>query len=128
VLTQYRAGVQSATLGRRAAAIIVDWLASTGVMVLALGAAAYLTTDGAFAILGIFYAEIVIFTAILGGSFGQLLLGLRVVSINGGRLAFWRIALRTLLICMVIPAVIVDRDGRGLQDRAVGSIVISTRT
>jgi len=119
--------VHSAPLGRRAAAIVIDWIASTGVMILLLGPGAYLTSDGGFTLLGIFYAEIVIFTGILGGSFGQLLLGLRVISINGGRLAFWRIAVRTALICLVIPAVVMDKDGRGLQDRLVGSIVLRAR-
>jgi len=35
--------------------------------------------------------------------------------------------LRTLLICLVIPAVIWDRDGRGLQDRAAGTVVVKAR-
>jgi uncharacterized RDD family membrane protein YckC len=119
--------VQSAPLGRRVAAILIDWFTSTGVMMLFLGPGAYLTADGGFTTLGIFFGEIVILTWILGGSFGQLLVGLRVVSIFGGRLAFWRIAARTALICVVVPAVVMDKEGRGLQDRLVGSIVLPVR-
>jgi hypothetical protein len=47
--------------------------------------------------------------------------------LDGGRLSLWRIALRTVLVCCVIPALIYDSTGRGLQDRAVGSVVIRTR-
>ena len=39
-------------------------------------------------------------------------------------LGLGRAALRTLLICLVIPAVVMDSYGRGLHDRAVGSIVL----
>ena len=119
--------MQAASLGRRAIALLLDWLTSTGVVLVVLGAGAYLTTDGSLTILGVFYAEIVILTWLLMGSFGQLIMGLRVVDLAGQRLAFWRIAVRTALICLVIPAVIQDQQGRGLHDRAVGSIVIATR-
>jgi uncharacterized RDD family membrane protein YckC len=67
----------------------------------------------------------VIFTFLLGASFGQKLLAMRVVNnFNGGRLSLWRIMLRTLLILLVIPALVMDSDGRGLHDRIVGSRVI----
>ncbi|MCH9840602.1 MAG: RDD family protein, partial [Actinomycetia bacterium] len=72
----------------------------------------------------IFYVEIVVFTFLLGSSFGQKLLRMRVVNLYGGRLTFWRIILRTALIILVIPALVMDPDGRGLHDRIVGSRVI----
>jgi hypothetical protein len=50
-----------------------------------------------------------------------------VLTVYGGRLSLWRVALRTLLICLVIPAVVYDSDGRGLHDRIVGSRVFRTR-
>jgi hypothetical protein len=55
-------------------------------------------------------------------SFGQRLLGVSVVGMDGGRLALWRIVVRTLLICLIIPAVVYVNTGRGLHDRAVGSV------
>jgi uncharacterized RDD family membrane protein YckC len=67
---------------------------------------------------------VIVFTWLLTGSFGQRLLGLRVVRVDGGRLGLPRIVLRTLLLCLVIPAVIWDSHGRGLHDRAAGSIVV----
>ncbi len=45
---------------------------------------------------------------------------------DGSRLGLGRVALRTLLICLVIPAVVIDPSGRGLHDRAVGSVALRT--
>ena len=38
-----------------------------------------------------------------------------------------RAALRTLLLCLLIPALIWDRDGRGLHDKAAGTVVVRAR-
>jgi uncharacterized RDD family membrane protein YckC len=35
--------------------------------------------------------------------------------------------IRTVLLCLVIPPVVYDADGRGLHDRAAGTIVLRTR-
>jgi uncharacterized RDD family membrane protein YckC len=53
------------------------------------------------------------------------LLGLRVVRLGaGGRLGLLRAILRFALLCLLIPAVITDRDGRGLHDKAAGTAVV----
>jgi hypothetical protein len=49
--------------------------------------------------------------------------GIRVVG-RTRRLGLVGAALRTVLICIVIPPVIWDSDGRGLHDRAVDSLVV----
>ncbi len=114
----------SAGFGRRLAALTIDWFASLGIALLVFRQYAYGSGDSMLATVAIFYIEIVFFTFLLGASFGQKILGLRVVSLQGGRLAAWRIAVRTLLILLVIPALVMDSDGRGLQDRLVGSQVV----
>jgi uncharacterized RDD family membrane protein YckC len=119
--------VHSAPLGRRVAAIALDWLASIGVVLLVLGTGSYLTSTGSLAILAVFFAEIVIFTWLITGSFGQKVLGLSVTRTDGSRLAFWRIAVRTALICLVLPPVVMNDEGRGLHDLAVDSIVTKVR-
>ncbi len=60
-------------------------------------------------------------------SFGQRLLGISVVRLDGGRLSLWRIVVRTLLIFLIIPAVVYDNTGRGPHDRAVGSVAIRSK-
>lgn len=111
-------------LGRRIVALVVDWLVATGIAMLVYGAAGYASNPVALATLLAFFLEVTLLTWLIGASFGQRILRLRVVRLDGGRLGLGRSALRTGLICLVIPAVVMDSSGRGLQDRAVGSVVI----
>ena len=113
-----------AGFGRRLAALCIDWFASLGVAVLLFRQFAYGSPESMIATVIIFYFEIVLFTFLIAASFGQKLLKLQVVSINGGRLALWRIAVRTFLIILVIPALVLDSQGRGLHDKLVGSEVV----
>lgn len=114
----------TAPLGRRVAALAIDWGASILVARLAFPQVGYLSEEGPWAVLAIFFAEVTVLTGLTGASFGQRLLGLRVETLEGRRLPLWRAAVRTALICLVIPAVIFDAQGRGLQDRATGSICV----
>ena len=86
--------------------------------------AEYGSRDSVLATLAIFALEIIVLTWLTGSSFGQRILGIAVVSETGGRLSLWRIIVRTLLICIVIPALVYDSQRRGLQDLAVGSRVV----
>ena len=47
-----------------------------------------------------------------------------VVHIEGGPLSLLVAVLRTLLICLVVPPVIYNRDRRGLHDLAAGSVTV----
>ena len=114
---------RTAGLGRRAAAIALDWLVALLLARLIPGAE-YGSGDYALATLAIFAFEIIVLTWLTGSSFGQRILGIAVVSENGGRLSLWRIIVRTALICIVIPALVYDSQRRGLQDLAVGSRVV----
>ena len=116
-----------AGLGRRVAAIALDWFASILLSRVIFGQLTYGSPESSFAILMIFIAEVVIFTWLMSASFGQRLLGVSVVRMDGGRLALWRVVVRTLLICLIIPAVVYDNTGRGLHDRAVGSVALRSR-
>jgi uncharacterized RDD family membrane protein YckC len=114
-----------ASVARRLGALAIDWFASLGIAVLVFREFAFGTPQSMLATTSIFFVEIVFFTYVLGSSFGQKLLGMRVVNnLTGGRLSLWRVPLRTLLIILVIPALVMDPDGRGLHDRIVGSRVI----
>ena len=114
---------RSAGLGRRAAAIALDWLVALLLARLIPGAE-YGSADYAIATLAIFAFEIIVLTWLTGSSFGQRILGIAVVSETGRRLPLWRIIVRTALICVVIPALVYDSQRRGLQDLAVGSRVV----
>ncbi len=56
---------------------------------------------------------------------GQFALGLRVASIDDRQhVGLGRAAVRGLAIALVIPALFVDGDGRGLQDRLTATAVV----
>ena len=111
-----------ARLGRRVAAIAIDW----GLAYL-LAWAFFLRsgpTPDPFTILAIFAILQIVFIALLSGSIGHLVLGMRVVPLVPGWVGVWRPAVRTVLQCIVIPAVIWDRDQRGLHDRLAGTVLV----
>ena len=111
--------------GRRIAALVVDWLACLLLVRLFLPRIEYGTPDSSLVTLGFFLVELTLFTWLVGASFGQRLLGVAVVRLDGeGRVGLVRALLRSVQICLVIPAVVWDRDGRGLHDRSVGTVVV----
>ena len=114
----------TASFGRRAVALAVDWLLSIGISLLLFPQFAYGSTGSSFATLLIFAVEVIVLTWLTGASFGQRILGVTVVRTDGTRLGLGRVVLRTILICLVIPPIVVDSDGRGLHDRAVGSVAL----
>lgn len=108
-------------LGRRVAALAIDW----GVAYL-LSWAFFPTELGTdpFITLGLFAALQYLFLLIVNGSLGHLLLRLRVVPLGGGYLGVWRPLVRTVLLCLGVPALIWDRDQRGLHDKAAGTVLV----
>ena len=107
--------------GRRVVALFIDWFAALLVSQLLVGTPQ--TSLESFATLGIFFVEVSLLTWLSGASFGQRLVGLRVGGLTRP-LGFTGATIRTLLICLVIPPLIWDADGRGLHDRAMGSVVV----
>ncbi|MFD7326558.1 RDD family protein [Streptomyces sp. NPDC059875] len=108
--------------GRRIGALAVDWALC---MLIAYG----LVTDGYSQATGnwalvILLALSVLTVGTIGSTPGKRLFGLRVASVNGGRLGFLRVVLRSVLVCLAIPALIWDRDGRGLHDRLSGAVQV----
>lgn len=74
--------------------------------------------------LPLFYVVTVLFLATTGTTVGKRLFGLRVVRLDGARATIPQVLLRTLLLCLVIPAVVWDRDTRGLHDKALGTVEV----
>lgn len=109
------------SLGRRLAAISIDWFASYAI------AFAFFAGGGTYSerIVGtrlstplIFVAEYAILIALTGASFGHRLLRLRVVDVNHGGLPTLRqVLIRTALMAIVITAITYDEDGRGIHER-----------
>ena len=106
-----------AQFSRRLAAIAVDWAIATGIGWLLFG-------GDALAILGVFAVLQVVFISTMSGSVGHLLLGMRVVPINPRWVGVLRPLARTVLLCLVIPAFIWDKDERGLHDLLAGTVLV----
>jgi hypothetical protein len=108
-----------ARLGRRIGGIAIDWAIS---LVLTYGI--FRQDPDGFITLGIFVVTQILFLLVLNGSVGHLIVGLRLVPLRPGYLGVWRPIVRTVLLALLIPAVIYDRDQRGLHDRWAGTILV----
>jgi hypothetical protein len=105
--------------GRRLGALLVDW-AVAYLIVLAFGWHPE-SEQGQWGVLAIFAAEHLLLLSTLGYTIGKRIFGMRVGKL-GGPLAPLSVVIRTVLLMLVIPAVIWDRDGRGLHDRLAGTV------
>ncbi|NJP48392.1 RDD family protein [Actinacidiphila epipremni] len=111
-----------ASVGRRIVALLIDWFLST---LIAYGLIAHrdvhLANNWA---LVVFAGVSMIGLALVGATPGKLIMRTRVVSVDGTRLSPLGALLRTILVVLVVPAVVFDRDTRGLHDKAVKAVQI----
>jgi uncharacterized RDD family membrane protein YckC len=112
-------GVELAPLGRRLGALLMDWLLAV--------VATWIFVDprGSYvpiAVLIGLYAGGVGFFAQTPGMVATRLRCMSVV--DGAPVGPLRAILRALLLCLVIPAVVMDDQRRGLHDRAAGTVVV----
>jgi uncharacterized RDD family membrane protein YckC len=107
-----------ASLGRRVLALLVDWLLSV------LVASAFLDGLGSFGPLVVFAVVQVLLVGTVGFSVGHRLLGLVVVRADGRAAGPVAALLRTLLLLLVVPALVLDEDSRGLHDRVADTVVV----
>jgi len=114
-------------IGRRIAALMIDWAIAYVIALIWLGLSA-LTRPGAgqFATLGIFGLLQIVAIAALGGSIGHRMLGLAVMPLRGGWVGLWRPVVRSLLLCIVVPALVWDSDQRGFHDKIAGTVLVRT--
>jgi len=114
--------------GARLVALVVDWVVCTIVAFLLFGSRV-LTGSGwsSWTTLLTFFVETTVLVAFAGGSAGQLICRLAVVRLDNQPVGLLRGALRAALVSVVLPAVIIGTDRRGLHDLAVGTAVVNRR-
>jgi uncharacterized RDD family membrane protein YckC len=79
-------------------------------------------------VLAVFGVMHLLLVGTVGLTIGHRVVGLQVRSLGGtGRVLPLQALARTLLLCMFIPAVVWDRDGRGLHDKVPGTVIVRTR-
>lgn len=105
-----------AGFGARLAAFALDALACNLIALGLLRDQVWLTP--------LFALEVFLLTALIGASAGQRLCRVRVARLDGRPVGLARAAVRTLLLCLLVPALVWDRDGRGLHDRAAGTVLV----
>ena len=108
--------------GRRIGALAVDWG-------LCLLIASGLITDGydqatSNWTLMVFFAMSVLTVGTIGCTPGKRIFGIRVLALDTGTVNPLRALLRTVLLCLAIPPLIWDRDGRGLHDRLARTVEV----
>lgn len=115
-------GVNSvAGFGRRLVATFVDWI----VAMLIASAFTDTANDQGWATLAVFAVLNIATISTVGAGIGGRLLRIRVARMDGANPPVISVVLRTFLLCLVIPAMIWDRDNRGLHDRFSYSVVVS---
>jgi uncharacterized RDD family membrane protein YckC len=111
-----------AGFGTRVQAYLVDAVGSGLVAVAVFGPGRGFWTLLTFAVVTI------VSLTLFGQTPGMRLLGLRLAHPRAGeQLAWWRAVVRTALLCLLVPALVVDADGRGLHDRLTGTAVVRDR-
>lgn len=109
-------------MGRRVAAIFLDWMIAVGISVLIVrGVNANLP-------LLIWFVIGIAAVTLFGFTPGQYFLKLRVARIEGPiAVGFVRALARQVLLIFVVPALFTDGDGRGMHDRATGTALVRSR-
>jgi uncharacterized RDD family membrane protein YckC len=110
--------------GRRLVAILIDWTLCQLIASAWFGVRLGEGSSGSWWPLVIFAVENLLLVSTLGSTFGQRILGLRLESLAGGRASVVQVAVRTVLLCLAVPALIWDRDQRGLHDKAAQTVLV----
>jgi uncharacterized RDD family membrane protein YckC len=114
---------QPAGLGSRFGALLVDWI----LCLLAAGLFSHPARE-AWGPSVVLIAEYGFFLGLFGYTPGMWLARIRCVSATtGGPIGIPRAILRGVLLCLLVPALIMNGERRGLHDRASGSIVLAGR-
>jgi len=104
--------------GKRILALIIDWASAILVVQVIPNAPEYGTQRNSLLTRIFFALEVILFTWLMGASFGQRIVGLRVKDfIKDSNPSLLQSIFRTLLIVLIIPPLLADSDGRGLHDR-----------
>jgi uncharacterized RDD family membrane protein YckC len=111
-----------ASMGRRLGAILVDWLLCSFIVVALIRP--HTQVDVELWTLLIFAAQDYVLTALTGFTIGKRLFGIRVARLDGKWVGPVWAFVRTLLLLTLVPALLLNRELRGLHDRASNTVVV----
>ena len=106
------------TLGRRMSALMVDWLACYFIVAASAGGIGQMAPNRSWTVLALFFAEIVILSALQGASLGHRIFGIKIIRFaDGGAITPIQALIRSALLITVVFAITFDENGRGLHER-----------
>ncbi|MFB9470955.1 RDD family protein [Nonomuraea salmonea] len=108
--------------GRRIGALVIDWMICTWVVVQLLLRMNPAESPWAPAL--VFAVQYLLLVGFMGQTFGHRLMGVRVAAMDGRDPRGMPVLVRTVLLSLAVPAVIWDRDHRGVHDRVSNTVVV----
>ena len=110
---------------QRILALIFHWGAAILVVQVIPNGPDYGTQSNSLLTLIVFATEVTLFTWMMGSSFGQRIVGLRVIDFySDSNPTFVQSVFRTFLIVVLVPPLLADAEGRGLHDRLAKTKII----
>jgi uncharacterized RDD family membrane protein YckC len=116
-----------ARFGRRLIAVFIDWFSAMFLTSLFAPELASGSNDFQLLTLAIFTGQTAMLLGLSGSTFGYRLVGLGLRTLEQQRVSPGICVLRQLLLILVVPVLIWDRDGRSLLDRWLGLVVLRVR-
>jgi uncharacterized RDD family membrane protein YckC len=115
-------------LGRRMAALMVDWLACYFIVAASAGGLGAMSSNRSLYVLGLFFAEITVLSALQGASLGHRIFGIKIVRFHdGGVISPLQALIRSALLVTVIFAITFDENGRGMHERFSQTVLTRTK-
>lgn len=107
----------AASYPRRIGAIFIDWFVASGIAMLIEPANSWL-------VLVVFALMHFALLWLFGTTLGKRVFKIQVVQVGGATIKLYQAAIRAVLLVLVIPVLVIDRDSRGLHDRLAGTVQI----
>jgi uncharacterized RDD family membrane protein YckC len=116
------------TLGRRMAALMVDWLACYFIITAATGGIGQAVPNRSLMVLALFFAQVTTLSALQGASLGHRIFGVKIIRFaDGGVITPLQALIRSALLVTVVFAITYDENGRGLHERLSGTVLTRVR-
>lgn len=80
--------------------------------------------NNAWWVLGVFVVMHFALLWLFGTTLGKRVFRIQVVQVGGATIQLFQAAIRAVLLGIVIPVLVIDRDGRGLHDKLAGTVQI----
>lgn len=115
--------------GRRLLGVVIDWtfcqLIAAALFAVPLPFEGVASGRDTMVLMGVFAVENLLLLSTAGFTLGHRIVGLRVQSLDGRRVGRpLQVLVRTTLLCLFLPAMFWDADGRGMHDKAAGTLIV----